>query len=136
VKRAHRFLVIALLAVLVLPGAAPAMDAAAAISVAELREQQDSGSPPVIVDVRTGAEFQRGHIPGAVHIPHDQLDARLSELFASPSDTIVVYCGSGRRAWNGKRTLLQNGFDRVLRLKGGILAWERAGNPIERSSNQ
>jgi phage shock protein E len=136
VKRASHSLVIALLAVLALPGAAPAMDQAAAISVAELREQQNSGSPPVIVDVRTDAEFERGHIPGAVHIPYDELDARLSELSASPFDTIVVYCGSGRRAWSGKRTLLQNGFGRVFRLKGGILAWERAGNPIERSSNQ
>lgn len=135
-KRASHSLVIALLAILVLPGAAPAMDHAVGISAIELREQQDSGSPPVIVDVRTGAEFKRGHIPGAVHIPHDELDARLSELSSSLSDTIVVYCGSGRRAWSGKRTLLQNGFGRVLHLKGGILAWEKAGNPIERSSNR
>jgi rhodanese-related sulfurtransferase len=127
---------IPLLAILLLPGAAPAMDQAAGISAAELREKQNSGSPPEILDVRTDAEFKRGHIPGAVHIPYDELDARLGELSASPSDPMVVYCGSSRRAWSGKQTLLQNGFGHVLHLKGGFLAWERAGNPIERSSSR
>jgi rhodanese-related sulfurtransferase len=127
---------IALLAILLLPGAAPAMDQAAGISAAELREAQNSDSPPVILDVRTDAEFKRAHIPGAVHIPYDELDARLGELSTSPSDTVVVYCENGPRAWSGKQTLSQNGFDHVLHLKGGFLAWERAGNPIERSSSR
>jgi rhodanese-related sulfurtransferase len=127
---------LALLAILLLPGAALAGEEAADISAAELREQLGSGSPPVILDVRTDAEFERGHIPGAVHIPYDELEGRLGEISASTSDTIVVYCRVGPRARRGEETLLRNGFGNVLHLDGGFLAWEGAGNPIERSSSR
>jgi rhodanese-related sulfurtransferase len=127
---------LALLAIFLLSGAALAGGQAADVSAAELREQQNSGSPPVILDVRTDAEFERGHISGAVHIPYDELDGRLGEIPASSSDMIVVYCAVGPRARRGERTLLQNGFSHVLHLNGGFLAWEKAGHPIERSSNR
>jgi rhodanese-related sulfurtransferase len=127
---------LALLAIFLLSGAVLAGEQAADVSAVELREQQNSGSPPVILDVRTHAEFERGHIPGAVHIPHDELDGRLGEVPASSSDTIVVYCAVGPRARRGEQTLLQNGFSHVLHLNGGFLAWEEAGHPIERSSNR
>ena len=133
-KRAHLSLMLALSAIFLLSGVACAREQAADVSAVELREQQNSGSPPVILDVRTDAEFERGHIPGAVHIPHDELSGRLSEIPASSSDTIVVYCAVGPRARRGERTLLQNGFGRVLHLNGGFRAWEKAGHPVERSS--
>ena len=136
VKRTNPSLMLALLALLLLPGAALAGEQAEDISAAELREQQDTGSPPVILDVRTDTEFERGHISGAVHIPYDELEDRLAELSASASDTIVVYCGVGPRARRGEQTLLQNGFDNVLHLDGGFMAWEDAGNPIERPSSR
>jgi hydroxyacylglutathione hydrolase len=127
---------LALLAIFLLSGAALAGGQAADVSAAELREQQNSGSPSVILDVRTGAEFERGHIPGAVHIPYDELDRRLGEIPASSSDMIVVYCAVGPRARRGERTLLRNGFSHVLHLNGGFLAWKEAGHPIDRSSNR
>ncbi len=135
-KRAHPSLMLALLAIFLLSGAALAGGQAADVSAVELREQQNSGSPPVILDVRTDAEFERGHIPGAVHIPYDELDGRSGEIPASSSNTIVVYCAVGPRARRGERTLLQNGFSHVLHLNGGFRAWEEAGHPIERSSNR
>ena len=135
-RRANLSLMLALSAILLLPGAAPAGEQAADISAAELREQQGTGSSPVILDVRTSAEFERGHIPGAVHIPYDELEGRLGEISASPSDTIVVYCMTGPRARRGEQTLLQNGFGNVRHLDGGFLAWEDAGNPIERPSSR
>ena len=135
-KRAHLSLMLALSAIFLLSGVALAGEQAADISGVELREQQNSGSPPVILDVRSDAEFERGHIPGAVHIPYDELRARFGEIPASSSDTIVVYCAVGPRARRGERTLLQNGFGHVLHLNGGFRAWEEAGHPIERSSNR
>lgn len=135
-KRAHPASMLALLSILLLSGAALARGQAADVSAVELREQQNSGAPPVILDVRTDAEFERGHIPGAVHIPYDELDGRLGEIPASASDPIVVYCAVGPRARSGERTLLKNGFSHVLHLDGGFQAWEGAGHPIERSSNR
>jgi rhodanese-related sulfurtransferase len=136
VKRAHRPPMPAFAAILLLLGAATACERAASISAAELREQQDSGSPLVILDVRTDAEFRRGHIPGAVHIPYNELAGRLGEIPDSSSETIVVYCAVGPRARRAERTLSQNGFGHIVHLNGGFLAWEDAGQPIERSSSR
>ncbi len=55
---------------------------------------------PVILDVRTDAEFAAGHVPGALHIPVDALEARLEEI---PEKSILILCRTGRRAeaaWN------------------------------------
>ncbi|HYG69276.1 MAG TPA: rhodanese-like domain-containing protein, partial [Anaeromyxobacteraceae bacterium] len=49
-----------------------------------------------VVDVRTPAEFQRGHVPGALNIPHDEMAKRHAEL-GPPSTPVILYCRSGRR---------------------------------------
>src|SRR3546814_10786784 len=62
----------------------------------QLAQELQSQHPPLVLDVRTQAEFDAGHVPGAVLIPHDQLAQRLDEV---PVDReVVVYCHSGRRA--------------------------------------
>ncbi|HVC34495.1 MAG TPA: rhodanese-like domain-containing protein [Chloroflexota bacterium] len=54
-----------------------------------LREQQESGNAPTIVDVRGPEEYAAGHVPGAVNIPEDQLPSHLAEI---PRDrSVVVY---------------------------------------------
>ncbi len=73
-----------------------------------------------VLDVRTDGEWKRGHVPGAVHIPLDELRQRLNEL---PQDrTIYPYCGVGVRSYAATRILLQNGFD-VRNLSGGYQTW-------------
>lgn len=70
----------------------------------------------VLIDVRTELEFSKGHIPGAVNIPVDNLRARLAEL---PRDrSIVAYCQVGQRGYLATRILLQAGFN-VRNLGGG-----------------
>lgn len=55
-----------------------------------------SGADIFLLDVRTEAEYARGHIPNAVLIPVDQLETRLSEI---PEDRpLVIVCRTGRRA--------------------------------------
>lgn len=73
-------------------------------------------SRAVLVDVRTAEEHARGHIPGSVHIPVDELRDRLDEL---PRDKeIWVYCQVGQRGYYASRILAQKGF-RVKNLSGG-----------------
>jgi 3-mercaptopyruvate sulfurtransferase SseA len=50
------------------------------ITVEELRQAQGAESAPVIIDVRGEEEYAAGHIPGALHIPADELEARLDEI--------------------------------------------------------
>lgn len=70
-----------------------------------------------VVDVRTVAEFERKHIPGAVNIPLDSLRERLHEL--SQEREVWVVCGVGLRAYNATRILQQHGFQ-VKNLSGGM----------------
>ena len=104
----------------------PAADLAAQIAA------NDSAKPaPLILDVRTPEEFADGHVPGAVLIPHDQLEARIAELGA-PRE-VVVYCRSGRRSALVEPILEKNGF-RVHQLEGSWQAWQAAGLPEEKSA--
>ena len=74
-----------------------------------------------LVDVRTPSEFASGHIPGAINIPLQQLDSRLTEL--QPKDTpLVVYCRSGNRSGNATRMLKNAGFAAVHDL-GPMSRW-------------
>jgi NADPH-dependent 2,4-dienoyl-CoA reductase/sulfur reductase-like enzyme/rhodanese-related sulfurtransferase len=82
-----------------------------------------------LLDVRTEAEWNLGHIPGAVHIPNTQLRKRLGEL--SKDKEWIVYCGVGRRAYVMERMLKQNGF-RVANLTGG---WTTYSVVTEKQSN-
>jgi phage shock protein E len=69
-----------------------------------------------VVDVRTPAEFQSGHVPGAVNIPFDQMAQRAGEL-GPPSTPLVLYCRSGRRSGIAVGTLKRQGFSRLYDLQ-------------------
>jgi rhodanese-related sulfurtransferase len=66
---------------------------------------------PFLVDVRTSQEFDRGHIPGAVNIPVDELRSRLDELPLNRE--VAVYCQVGQRGYLATRMLMQSGFKAV-----------------------
>ena len=74
-----------------------------------------------LLDVRTAAEFAEGHLPGAVNIPLDRIEASASELGKDPKP-IVVYCASGMRSAQAKRILVSAGLSKVHDL-GGINRW-------------
>ena len=72
-----------------------------------------------LVDVRTLAEYQAGHLAKSIHIPVDELRERMSEL--NPDKETVVYCRVGFRGYLAALILQQNHFGRVKNLSGGIL---------------
>lgn len=83
----------------------------------------------IVLDVRPGAEYAAGHIPGAVSIPVDELHRRLDEL---PADTMVVaYCRGAYCvfAHDAVRLLAAHGRSAV-RLVDGMLEWRLAEYPI------
>ncbi|WP_031434085.1 FAD-dependent oxidoreductase [Methylomarinum vadi] len=81
----------------------------------------DPYSRAQLVDVRTAAEFERKHIPGALNIPLDSLRERLDEL--SREREVWVVCGVGLRAYNATRILQQHGFQ-VKNLSGGMQTYD------------
>jgi rhodanese-related sulfurtransferase len=98
------------------------------IAPADLVALIEADKAPLILDVRTQSEYDAGHVPGAVLIPHDQLESRIAEL-GEPRD-VVVYCRSGRRSGSIQPVLEKHGFP-VRQLDGSWLAWEAAQMPQE-----
>lgn len=99
----------------------------------ELQAQLAGAAAPLVLDVRTPAEYAAGHIPGAVNIPHDRVAARLGELRPYREREIVLYCKSGRRAGIAADVLAQAGFSRLRHLAGDMPGWSAQGLPVEQS---
>lgn len=89
------------------------------VSAADARSMIDAGGK--LVDVRTPAEFEAGHIEGAMNIPLDSLGDRLEQV-GPKSAAVVVYCRSGARSARAKQVLERAGFEEVANL-GGMHRW-------------
>mgnify|MGYP000935743560 CR=1 FL=1 len=82
-----------------------------------------------VIDVRTPAEWQAGHIERAEHFPLSEiLEKRFPE--AGRDEELVVQCGSGYRSNIAASLLRQAGFSKVTSLAGGAFAWSNAGFPL------
>lgn len=74
----------------------------------------------ILLDVRTKAEYDQGHIEGALHIPVDELRTRSQEL--DPDKEIYAYCAVGMRGYIASRILKQKGY-RVKNVSGGYRSY-------------
>lgn len=94
----------------------------ARITAVALAEALATTAPPVIVDVRTPAEWQGGHLEGGRNLPLNHLRERLTEV---PRDRpVVVHCQSGYRSSIATSLLEGAGFTNLRDLVGGFAAWE------------
>jgi rhodanese-related sulfurtransferase len=89
---------------------------------------------PTLIDVRTPAEFEAGHIPGAVNVPLDELKASLDQLCTALDDhhDVVLVCRSGARAGQAQEALRAAGLTSPTVLSGGIVDWEKTGGAVNR----
>lgn len=100
-----------------------------AVGTDELLRRLDTGDV-VVLDVRPAPEYVGGHLPGAVHIPLEELADRLAEL---PRDKeIVAYCRGQYcvLAHDAVRLLGRHGVT-ARRAAEGVLEWRVAGVPVE-----
>ena len=94
------------------------------ISVEELKARRDRGENPLVIDVREGWELQLASIPDVVHVPMNQVPARLGEF--ERGAPIIVMCHAGGRSMRVAHFLANQGFTDVANLSGGISAWSEA----------
>lgn len=85
----------------------------------------------LVLDVREKKEYDAGHVPDSVLIPLGQLEQRLGEIREHRNRTIVVICHGGKRSATACLHLRKHGFKEALNIAGGILAWKKAGLPVE-----
>ncbi len=77
----------------------------------------------MLIDVRTPAEVAEGMAPGAINIPLQEIEQRLSEF---PKDKdLLIYCRSGKRSMAASNFLIENGYDKVFNVVGGFLAFPK-----------
>jgi rhodanese-related sulfurtransferase len=92
------------------------------IAPVQLKSMLDSKSRFRLIDVRQPSEFAVGHIAGAELLPLS--DIQQGKYNLDKSDTIILYCRSGRRSGIAARILKDSGYEYVRNLEGGILKWE------------
>ncbi len=103
------------------------IEEAGAARARDLIEEGD----PLVLDVREQAEWDEGHLPGAVHIPRGSLESRIERAAPDPERRIVVYCAAGNRSAFAAKTLAELGYEDVVSLAGGFADWKRSGFPVE-----
>ncbi|SBT41340.1 Rhodanese-related sulfurtransferase [Micromonospora narathiwatensis] len=97
---------------------------------ATLRELIDSGRSPRLLDVRTPAEFETAHIPGAYNVPLDLLREHRDELRNHLAEDVVLICRSGVRAGQAGQALAGAGPPNLTVLDGGMLARQATAAPV------
>ena len=97
------------------------------IAPEQLREKLAEPNPPLLLDVRRHDEVAICAIPGALHLPMDDLQDRLAEL--DPAKETVVYCHHGVRSLSVTVFLRNQGFRNVSSLSGGIDRWSALVDP-------
>ena len=95
------------------------------ISPEEAKQQIDTEPDLVLLDVRTPAEYQERHIPGARLVPNETITDQL--IAGVPVEAkILVYCRTGRRSEDAAKKLLAMGYRQVYDMAGGIVKWPYA----------
>ena len=108
-------------------GLAQAMEHMQFLSPQELQTSQT----PVVLCVDTSQDFARGHVPGARWVPRGWLECQIGDLAPSRETPIALTSLDGRNATLAGATLKELGYQHVAVLEGGMVAWQRAGLPLE-----
>jgi len=75
-------------------------------------------SEPIWLDVRSTSEFNTGHIEGAIHLPHSQVNQSATKLLPNKDSEILIYCRSGGRAEKAKNALKTLGYTNIRNIGG------------------
>ncbi|MBR5529411.1 MAG: rhodanese-like domain-containing protein [Oscillospiraceae bacterium] len=92
------------------------------ITAQQAKELMDTREDYVILDTRAQDEYDAGHIPGAILIPHDEILEKAESVLKEKDQLILVYCRSGRRSKLAAEDLVKLGYTNIREF-GGIIDW-------------
>ena len=93
------------------------------ISSKEAQQMIEDNKDALILDVRTAAEYESGHIPNAVNLSNEDIQAGKVDSLKDKSQLIMVYCRSGNRSRQAAQKLAELGYTNVVDF-GGIQSWK------------
>jgi rhodanese-related sulfurtransferase len=110
------------------------MSEVAAIDRVELRTKIDRGDRIILLEALPPTYYEESHLPGALNMPHDQVDELAGTLLPDKDAEIVVYCANlaCENSVTASRRLAQLGYRAVREYPGGKQDWIDAGLPVER----
>ncbi len=148
-KKVFKALIVTVLAVFVLPFSLPAgqasleqvkqnvlylhktvMDGQPNISARNFKRVIGGDDEFILLDVRSEAEFQAAHLPGALHVERGRLEWVIPNIIKKTDRTIYVYCQDGRRSGFATERLLELGYTNTSHIKDGFQGWVAAGYPV------
>ncbi len=93
----------------------------------------DNGDSLVLVEALPENYFNEAHLPGAVRINHDEIDAKASTMLPDKTARIIVYCANAacENSTKAARALADAGYVDVLKYAEGKADWVAAGLPTE-----
>ncbi|HJE57482.1 MAG TPA: rhodanese-like domain-containing protein [Nocardiopsis listeri] len=102
------------------------------IDARAVRDLLETDPHTLLVDVRTPAEYESSHIPGAINLPLGRVDAHLERIVADAGGRLVLVCQSGSRAGQCRDKLAGAGLSDTVVMNGGMNAWAAQGAPVVR----
>lgn len=107
------------------------------VDVKEAASRLAQGSARAL-DVREPAEYNKGTIKNALHVPRGMLEAKADKEYEGRDpelqdrqQALLIICKSGSRSALAAASLKQMGFSNVASIAGGFEAWEKEGMPLE-----
>lgn len=93
------------------------------MTASELNALLETGVQPLLIDVREAHELANGVIEGAIHIPMNDVPARLEDFASYKDKCVVLICRSGKRSAQVGQFMEHVGFTDVINLDGGMNSW-------------
>ena len=103
------------------------MDGQPAISAKNFKKITESDNEFILLDVRSEAEFNAAHLPGALNVERGRLEWIIPNIIKNPQRTIYVYCQDGRRSGFATERLLEMGYKNTSHIADGFEGWVTAG---------
>ncbi|WP_417386890.1 rhodanese-like domain-containing protein [Gimesia sp.] len=100
-------------------------------TVPDVKSRRDKGEEFILIDVREDNEFNKGRIPGAVHLGKGIIERDIEQLIPDTSTLLILYCGGGFRSALAADNLQTMGYTNVISMDGGFSGWKSAGYEIE-----
>jgi len=98
-------------------------------NVPNVKGRMDGGEKFLLVDVREDNEWEKGHIPGAVHMGKGVIERDIEGAVPDTGAKIILYCGGGFRSALAAENLQKMGYTNVESMDGGWKGWLEAGLP-------
>jgi rhodanese-related sulfurtransferase len=101
-------------------------------TIEKVKERLDRGETFLLVDTREESEWQRGHLPSAIHLSKGIIERDVEQRIPDKDAPIVLYCGGGFRSALAADSLQKMGYTKVESMDGGWREWLEAGYPTEK----